>query len=263
MSMRIAKESDKEQLLNYLEKDLGNCLYIYLDIMQYGLNGENIKVWMSEGKKPNTVLMQYHGDFQIYSTNLSAGEEKEIIGLIMRTKAGWISGEKKVIDIVAGNLYDTYKLTEGWVYELTSYRSFEYPEGFGIAKKEDMRELAALVCSDKDVGGGHHIDDLEKQFIERLKIGMGRNYYVRKNGEIISHIATYAENDKLAITSGMVTREDMRKEGYSSILEGCLVNDLLKEGKRVFTRVNQDRRARFLQIMGAEKCGEYARLQKI
>ena len=36
MSMRLAGEEDRDSLLGYLKKDLGNCLYIYMDICKYG-----------------------------------------------------------------------------------------------------------------------------------------------------------------------------------------------------------------------------------
>ena len=171
-----------------------------------------------------------------------------------------IYGEKNAVESIAQQGSREYEIADGLIYEIISMRDFGRPDGFGIAAEEDMEALAELVCSDKSVGGCYSVGDLSNQYVNRLKCDMGRNYYIKEKGELQAHIATYAENDVMAITSGLIAKKNTGFMGYGVILECCLVNDLLKEGKRVFTFVNVPERIRFLNIMGAHKSGEYAKV---
>jgi N-acetylglutamate synthase-like GNAT family acetyltransferase len=75
-------------------------------------------------------------------------------------------------------------------------------------------------------------EELKELLLTRLEEGMGRNYVLERNGEIIHHAATYAELDNLAVISGVVTREDWRGKGIGTMAIRKLCHDLLKEGKK-------------------------------
>lgn len=259
--MRVAVEENLAEILKFLENDLGNCLYIYLDIKHYGI-GDNLRVWINDEGTLRTIVMRYHDSLQIYSTGLER-ERNAVVHIIEQENVRMISGEKNLIESIFPDLKCDYHKTSGLVHEIRQFREFEYPEGFGIAEKEEMQEMAELVCTDYEIGGHYEVQDLAKQFVERMQMGMGRNYYVKKDGVLQAHIATYAEDDKVAVTSGMVAKADAVPFGCGTILESNLVNDLLHEGKRVFTFTTNPRRGKYLCAMGAETYAEYAKLEKM
>ena len=66
--LRKAVETDVPAILEYLGRDIPNCLYLYLDVYTYGVTDPNITVWFSEaGGKISLVIMKYYDSFQIYS----------------------------------------------------------------------------------------------------------------------------------------------------------------------------------------------------
>ena len=75
-------------------------------------------------------------------------------------------------------------------------------------------------------------EELKEQLLTRLEEGMGRNYILKHEGEIIHHAATYAELDNLAVISGVITREDWRGKGVGTLAVRKLCHDLLQEGKK-------------------------------
>ena len=257
--MQLLKDNEVEEVLEFLKADMGKCLYMYIDISTYGV-GNDVVVWRNSQAELRTVLMKYHDSLQLYSSGIK-GERGNLLELISELNVSMISGEKMLIQDLMKDIDMEYKVTEGIVHEIPTFKEYEKPEGFGVAAEDDMYELAELVCQDEGVGGHYEVANLSKQYVERLKTGMGRNYYIKKNGVICAHAATYAETDELAITSGLVAKK-CESFGYGIIVEGCLVNDLLKEGKRIFTFTTSPIRDKYLKLMGAVQCGEYIKMVK-
>lgn len=258
--MRKMVNDEVPEVLEFLKKDLGKCLYMYIDIMEYGIGGE-VQAWCNKNGALRTVVMLYHNSFQIFSIGIE--DEKETLSeLVLNDKVLMISGEKAIIESIFDVMPEGYEVTSGIIHEIIRFRRYSRPEGFGIAGEDDMHELAELVCTDPGVGGHYLVEDLANQYKERLAKGFGRNYYVRLGGKMLVHVATYAENQELAITSGLVAGKTEGLLGYGSILEGCLFGDLLAEGKRVFTFTTSAIRDKYLKISGAVQCGEYMKLVK-
>ena len=66
--MYKAETADLEKILEYLRKDTGKCLYIYIDISIYGLDKDFLDVWYDEDEKGvSLVVMRYHDALQIYT----------------------------------------------------------------------------------------------------------------------------------------------------------------------------------------------------
>ena len=42
---KIAQKDDVNRLLTYLEQDLKNCLYSYIDLKKFGINNPNLTVY--------------------------------------------------------------------------------------------------------------------------------------------------------------------------------------------------------------------------
>ena len=113
---------------------------------------------------------------------------------------------------------------------------------------------------DKEFGANYEVHDLARQLTERAETGMGRNYIIRKDGKIIAHIATFAETENIAVTSGLIVHPDYRNYPYGAMMESYLVNRLLEEGIKAFTFVNSTKRIKYLNALGMKMCGEYEKL---
>lgn len=260
--MELAKEKELEEIYAFLQKNLADCLYLYIDVKKYGLQNPNMTVWVErkgEEKRISTVIMRYYDSIQMASEDENWDKDwlKE---RILEERFNTISGKASMITELSALLKEFYYTSYGVVFQLEEYRKFEGVDIVEYAGEEDMWEIAELICTDASFKACYNTEVLERQLRERLQSGMGRNVVIRKDGKIISHIATYAEFEDIAITSGMITHPDYRDGSYGLLAESFLTNELLDSGKRVYTLVIKKPRKKFLTIMGAKACGEYGRM---
>ena len=120
------------------------------------------------------------------------------------------------------------KVITDWKRELPEADIYVYDNN----STDGTDEIAKLICSDEGVGGHYAPEELKEQLLTRLDEQFGRNYILKRDGEIIHHAATYAELDNLAVISGVITREDWRGKGVGTLAVRKLCYDLLKEGKK-------------------------------
>ena len=229
--MREAVESDRKRILEYLEHDLKNCIYLYIDIINYGISAKNMKVWLEEeDSRLNMVVMKYYDSYQIYSHKLICRVE-EILYLFRKYPASMISGRKdvKAIDKVIR------------------------------AVPEEAEEIARLICSDSEIGGHYTVEALTRQLKERICTRTGRSYIIRENGDIAAHSATYAEADKIAVVGGTIIKQEYRNLNYYMLLSNYMLQQLTAEGKKAYTFSITDKMIQYHEKMHT-KCSEYGKL---
>ena len=258
--MKRAKEGDKKEILEFLNNKLADCLYMYIDIKKYGLTSANMDIWIErDNEKIHTVIMRYYDSLQMISDNNNWNKEW-IKNLIIKEEFTTISGRADMIKELLPLLDRLYNVSFGTVFQLLEYRKADDSSMVTYAQKEDLEEIAKLICIDEVFKSSYQISSLEKQLKDRMDNGMGRNVIIKSDGKIISHIATYAELDDISITSGMITHPEYRDSSYSFLVESFLTNELLKEGKRVFTLVLDGKRVTYLRALKGKECGKYGRL---
>lgn len=93
------KDSDKNIILEYIGKDYGKCLYIYIDLCKYGLDNENFNAWIQYGKNHEitAVATEYYKGIQVYSKNADL-DGKELSEFIRQKNPPIILGMKETID---------------------------------------------------------------------------------------------------------------------------------------------------------------------
>ena len=74
--MELAKEKELEEIYAFLQKNLADCLYLYIDVKKYGLQNPNMTVWVErkgEEKRISTVIMRYYDSIQMASEDEKNG----------------------------------------------------------------------------------------------------------------------------------------------------------------------------------------------
>ena len=250
---RIAQENDVSKLLEYFEQDLKNCLYSYIDLKKFGIDNPKLTVYFDVDQKQmeyesnsnelahsanglkvddiKCTALKYYEGLQLFD---AAGkmDVEATAGLIKKLHSHIVSSTVDVIEKLYPLLQDSYEMEQGYVTEMLSMPECEISKEVRPAKLEEYDEIAKLICSDLGVGGHYEPEELKEQLLTRLSEGMGRNYVLKKDGEIIHHAATYAELDNLAVISGVITREDYRGKGIGTLAIRKLCHDLLSEGKK-------------------------------
>lgn len=258
--MRRAETEDREKILYYLQNHLADCLYLYIDIMNYGIATENMQIWIEEDRKEiNLVAMKYHDSFQVYShrdtPNLTA-----VLDLIQKYPVAMISGARGIIEKLEMQC-DTYTATYGEVFIMDKYRKIPGETRVLRASAKDAEEIAGLICSDEEIGGHYSVKDLTIQLKERIETGTGRSYIIRNQGEIAAHSATYAEAEGIAVVGGTIIRKEYRKTDYYMLLSNYMLQELAAEGKVAYTFATSEKMIHYHRMLH-NKCGEYGKLEK-
>lgn len=228
---RKAETQDVDNLLAYFEQDLKNCLYSYIDLKKFGLDNPNLTVFLDESDGICSSALKYYEGLQLFdgSGRMDAEATAE---LIRSLDSHIVSSTVDVIEKLYPLLQDSYKKEQGFVTEMLTLPEGEVSDEVRAAEPEEYDEIARLICSDEGVGGHYEPQELKEQLLTRRAENFGRNYILKKDGEIICHAATYAELSNLAVISGVITREDWRGRGVGTLAVKKLCHDLIKEGKK-------------------------------
>lgn len=259
--MKLAEERDTERILEYLRGGLQDCVYLYIDIMNYGIATENMKVWFVEEENSiNLVVMKYYDSMQIYSET-DEFDVRAIQELLEQYPVAMVSGKKTMIEQLA-KVCLNYKSTYGAIFEMDKYRNMKFPVEIIKATEEDAREIAELICSDKEIGGHYTVDNLATQLRERIGTATGRSYIIKEDNRVVAHTATYAEAANVAVVGGTIIDKACREKNYFFLLSNFMLQELDKEGKKVYTFSLSKKMIHYHSSMHT-MCGEYGKMVKI
>ena len=260
--MYKCSENELQEVINLLKKDIKNCIYMYIDIIKYGIS-DNLDIWIKrENSNISIILMKYYNSMHIYSINNEV-YDNDIIDIIKRFDFMMISGNPSVINSIYTYIKDKYKIDYGYILkqEINSY--YKDSKDIQKAKLDDVYNIARLICSNEDIGGHYTISLLAEQLKERMITGMGRNYIIKEGNNIIAHYGIYAELDNIAVLGGLIVDINKRKKGLGKKLHSFVSNILISEGKKVFLFCHDEEITMMYNRLGAVICSEYAKLTKI
>ena len=132
------------------------------------------------------------------------------------------------------------------------------------ARDEEIKGIVDLISEDEALGGPYEYEELMDQYKERRKEKFGRNYIQRDNdNRLIGHAATYAETEEIAVISGVITAPAYRGCGYSKGILAALCNELLEEGKNVFSYYYIPAAKKMHEGIGFETIGKWTKLIRV
>ena len=258
--MRLAQSQDLDGILGLLRAHVGDCLYMYIDIAKYGLDHPAMKVWLAENADGiTTVVMKYHTGISFFA-DCEDWDKEGVIRLLQEEKPNSVTARKDLVESVLPEFADAYETEYGYVFLFTKFQPMEIDVPIERATEADLMEIAELVTSDHEVGSYFEVRDLAEQYKERMETSMGRNFFIREDGKIVAHIASYAEFDGLATTSRLIVDPNCRNSIYGAYLEKYLLDDLIADGFTVYTFITNRLRYRLLKAMGNECVGEYGKM---
>ena len=259
--MRLAQDSEKERILELLRRDIHNCIYLYIDIANYGIFTDNIKVWIEEENSDiSLILMKYYDSMQLYCAQEACNMDS-VVSVLRQYPVSMISGERKIIEQLAIQCPE-YHPTYGEVFLMDRYRKMLSDRSVEEAIPDDTKEIAELICQDKEIGGHYTTQVLAEQLEERIRTHTGRSYIIRENGIIIAHTATYAEAEGIAVVGGTIVREAFRNTNAYMTLSNYMLEQLAIEGIKAYTFATSPKMIRYHELLH-KKCGEYGKMTKV
>ena len=237
MICKCNKANEKE-IIEYIGKDYSSCLYLYLNLMKYGFESDIIEVFLQHDEEKTTaVLLKYYSCLHVYSKN---GDfcSKEVADFFIRRGFTILYCTAKTAESVYNAFSESERnkavITIGWVAQIQAVD--KKPKGLAeAAKEEDFCQIARLIYDDEDIGRSYQFNELVKQLSERNRQGYGRNLVIKNDGTVIAHACTNAESDNVAVVAELLVRKEYRRRGYASEIwrENC--QQLLAEGKEVYS----------------------------
>lgn len=248
-------------LLPYLEKDIENCLYIYMDLTNGKKENADMDVWVQgEESKPKLVLLRYHESFQVYGRT-GLGNVAAAIQIMEDYQPKMVSGPETMIRSIAEQQGEIYHVEYGRVYEIRSERRLPGFMNVERATEEDAAEIAHLIGMDQGLGGHYDEKNLAHQLQSRIRSKTGRSYIIRADGRIVAHTAAYAETEKYAVISGTIVHPSYRDRGYYPIISSYIARALQEESKRSYTFSITPQMMRYHDKID-RKCGCYGKLTR-
>lgn len=264
-----ASPTERDEILGYLHSDLGNCLYLYLDIDTYEIGGGVIDVWLQRDEQGQiaAVLMRYADSFQAYARDeaVESVDYDWLVSLARELDVTRISAPGAVIrQLLAHGLSEDYDDSYGIIQELVKYRKMSSPDiAIEKAAREDIPEIARLIRMDEMFAQSYDVESLIRQFEARYDEGMGASYIIRVDGKIVAHLGLSAISKDFVIASYTIVDPTRRDYPYGAFLDSNFINNTLPSmGKRGFAFMQEPRRIKLFDIMGNPTVGEYGKLLK-
>lgn len=259
--IKLTQERVKD-VLAYMEDDLPNCLYLYGDIVRYGINDPNMTVWFSEKDgKINAVVMKYFSGSHVYSKHLDYDLD-EVVTKLREINPDRVSSQREIIEQLSQILASEYDAEYGFVFHVTSYREFKSTVVIERAQPEQAPAIADLLLTNEAYSKTYERSKLIKELADRMTNGIGRSYIIREGDRVIAHDGVALETDKYMVEGLALVHDDYRKTLYGSMLESYMINDLGKEGKELYCMIAEGRRANGFERLGNRVVASYGKLFK-
>lgn len=253
-------ENNLNRVLAYMEDDLANCLYLYGDIVRYGIDDPNMTVWYSEKDGNITaVVMKYFAGSHVYSKNLDYSFE-EILEHLKKINVDRISSQREIIEKLHTSLDSQYDVEYGCVFQLSKYREMKSPVEIERAGTADVEKIAELMMTHELYSRSYKKEDLAEELEDRISRGIGRSYIIRNGDRIVAHDGVNLETDKYAIEGLALVHDDFRDTLYGAFLDSYMINDLGKEGKELYCMIVEGRRLDAFIKLGNEVRATYGKL---
>lgn len=253
------KHSDLDHIKNYIGEDYASCLYLYMDLIQYGPDSEYTSTWIQEQEgKTTSVILTYHTAMHIFARD--SFNTQEVIDLVDQLRPSQICAAKSTILALAEPLSSiNYDSELGYVGKL---ESTDCPNSSLIQKAtiDDVDAISQLLYNDEGIGASYSLEDLKAQFRERLSQGFVRSYIIKDGDRIVAHLGTGAEIGSVSIITYVITDAEYRGRGYAKMLYQAASNDLQKEGKQVFAVYYTDGAIKLHHSVGFKDCCEFGKL---
>lgn len=263
-SLRTADNSDQEAILAFLRKNVGDCLYMYINVCAYGVDNPLMPVWVDRAEEAvHAVLTRYYNCLRLHCTESYSGLQ-DVARIVNETPHTLLFCSEQISARLQPLLSGRYAVVKSNVLEMPQrYRRFDFSK-IERAEEKDLPEIVALLDSDPVYAGQCNPQELVEQMAHRMRCGAGASFIIRnESGEIVVSESIMAQTEELLIGSQLICRADVRKQFLSETMENYFMKLAVDTGRKLFGIIVDERRLRQWMACGAVLAGVGCKLIKI
>lgn len=237
MITRCLKD-DESKIISYIGQDFSSCLYLYLDLLKYGIESNTASVYLqTKDDEIEALLLKYYSCLHIYSRN-NTFDAEELVKFFCDDNYTMLycvaETAERVYLALPYKVKTKATITQGWVAQIQQVD--REPRGLAVpAEKKDFDQIVRLIYDDEDIGRSYKFEELARQLEERNKQGFARNLVIKDGKQVIAHACTNAELNDIAVVAELLVKKEYRRKGYASEIWRAICTQLLAEGKQVFS----------------------------
>lgn len=262
--IRECKRNEEADLFEVVLNDKFQNVYLYIDLQTYGFKNKNAATYVliDSQNKPKAIIYKYYNSFQLFEiSELCLEEAKQLSEFIIKSGTDMISGNRSLISSVLQILNEEYIKYDGYIMtfnEMTLQKS-SLSE---LAKSEDCKEIAELICTDQNIGGHYTIDSLCEQLTDRMNNWNCKNLVIKEKDKIVSHMATYADLNNISVLGGLITSGEHRGKCYGRTVLLDLAISVIEEGKTPVIYCYDEELVKWYLSLGWKIATECSKLEK-
>lgn len=254
---------DVDRILNYIGPEYPRCLYLYLDLKQYGFQSDTVIAYIQHSYgKIESVLLKYHTCLHVFSKDNDFNAE-ELASFFYENGFSMIYSTKTIANAIFSalplNIANRVEVTNGWVARIKNVDN--EPEWIAVSAEDgDFAQIVDLIYEDEDIGKSYDYEDLAKQIAERNREGYARNLVIKQDDLVIAHACTNAEFENIAVVAELIVRKSYRRNGYASEIWREICSLLLAEGKEVYSFYYSEESRRLHKKIGFFEVCEWSKI---
>ena len=240
MIVSITDENETQEIIGYIGDNKAYCLYLYANMLKYGISNPNQKVWIDKSETGiQCIFLLYYDCLHVYTSNQDY-DISLINDMIIKEKPQTLFIPSYLILSSLRFVSDNYYRDEVTVFRKSDCM-IDDKFDIRIASIKDIPAIVDLLLNDKEYNKIYTKEVLFRQLKERISSGYSRMYVLKDNNTIVATMSTNAELDNMAIIGGLVVDSSQRGNGYGTALMKYLQHELIEEGKEVFSVVTSEK----------------------
>lgn len=232
--IRLCKEEDREQVLNYLYDEASYNIFPIGDIEHFGFDSPFQHVYgeYDEENQIVSIFLQYREHAIYYAKDDIFNPE--YVPLLEEYAINYISGKSNLMDLCKPYLpqFESKRMYFCSANTPINQEELDFSMVSELKTREDCEKIYELLVLITEFGihkqTKEHFVDAKMHGLE-----MGVTVYIEVDGNIVATASTTAETTKNAMVIAVATHPDYREKGYASLLMQYLiklyVNDHQKE----------------------------------
>ncbi|WP_079509255.1 GNAT family N-acetyltransferase [Mesobacillus jeotgali] len=255
--IRKLRDTDNQEVMRFLKEEAALNLFIIGDIEAFGYDSDFQELWgYFENEQLSAVLLRFHNSFIPYAKNdkLPVNEFTEIIKAY--PEKVFLSGKSELVEKfenIAGLELGKKQVT--YFAECSTDSGLEETDlDILTASPEDADRIIELRTQIEEFYPNPNAREI---FLQSLKSGTGRTYFIERDGIVAASASTAAENSMSAMIVGVCTHKEYRRKGLATAVMQKLFKDVMAEGKLLCLFYDNPEAGRIYKRLGFTDIGQW------